>query len=198
MPTRGPESISRPETRRSRATERCWGSGATPINSTRSAGFGGRFSPARAIRDRALVASNDGVGTKILIAAELEALRRVGADLVNHCVNDILVVNATPLFFFDYLAVGKLDPAVAAEIVEGCVQACRAHDCALLGGETAEMPGLYAPGHFDLAGTIVGIVAIADLPKPRRPSPRATRSLGCRRSDCTPTATRSRAHDSAR
>jgi phosphoribosylformylglycinamidine cyclo-ligase len=128
-------------------------------------GFGGVFRlPGSS--DRALVASNDGVGTKILIAAELQRYDSVGADLVNHCVNDILVVNATPLFFLDYLAVGKLDPAVAAEIVGGCARACRAHNCALLGGETAEMPGLYAPGHFDLAGTIVGVVDTAQLPKP--------------------------------
>jgi phosphoribosylformylglycinamidine cyclo-ligase len=128
-------------------------------------GFGGIFRLPGSSR-QALVASNDGVGTKILIAAELERYDTVGADLVNHCVNDILVVNATPLFFLDYLAVGKLDPAVAAEIVGGCARACRAHDCALLGGETAEMPGLYAPGHFDLAGTIVGVVDTGDLPKP--------------------------------
>ncbi len=117
--------------------------------------------------DRALVASADGVGTKILIAAELQRYDGVGRDLVNHCVNDILVVNATPMFFLDYFAVGKLDPAVAAEVVAGCAQACRAHECALLGGETAEMPGLYAPGHFDLAGTIVGIVDIDEIPKPK-------------------------------
>ena len=90
---------------------------------------------------------------------------------MNHCVNDILVVNASPLFFLDYLAVGKLDPDVAAEIVAGCARACRAHGCALLGGETAEMPGLYAPGHFDLAGTIVGIVDIAQLPDPSSVEP---------------------------
>ncbi|MGA8575884.1 MAG: phosphoribosylformylglycinamidine cyclo-ligase [Candidatus Cybelea sp.] len=113
---------------------------------------------------RALVASTDGVGTKILIAAELERFDGVGRDLVNHCVNDILVCNATPLFFLDYLAVGKLDPAIAAEIVGGCARACRAHDCALLGGETAEMPGLYARGHFDLAGTIVGVVPVEKIP----------------------------------
>lgn len=113
---------------------------------------------------RALVASTDGVGTKILIAAELKRYGGVGRDLVNHCVNDILVCNASPLFFLDYLAVGKLDPAIAAEIVAGCAQACRAHDCALLGGETAEMPGLYARDHFDLAGTIVGIVSVDAIP----------------------------------
>jgi phosphoribosylformylglycinamidine cyclo-ligase len=129
-------------------------------------GFGGVFRLPGS-DDRALVASNDGVGTKVLIAAELGRYGGVGADLVNHCVNDILVVNAKPLFFLDYLAVGKLDPAIAAEIVGGCARACRQHDCALLGGETAEMPGLYAPGHFDLAGTIVGVVETANLPAPQ-------------------------------
>lgn len=129
-------------------------------------GFGGLFRLPEG-GERALAASTDGVGTKILIAAELGRYDSVGADLVNHCVNDILVVNATPLFFLDYLAVGKLDPDVAAAIVRGCFEACRAHNCALLGGETAEMPGLYAPGHFDLAGTIVGIVGTGDVPRPQ-------------------------------
>ena len=113
---------------------------------------------------RALVGSADGVGTKILIAALAKRYDTVGADLVNHCVNDILVVNAKPLFFLDYLAVGKLDPDVAGTIVAGVQRACRAHDCALLGGETAEMPGLYQPDHFDLAGTIVGTVDRASIP----------------------------------
>ncbi|MBV8197210.1 MAG: phosphoribosylformylglycinamidine cyclo-ligase [Candidatus Eremiobacteraeota bacterium] len=117
--------------------------------------------------NRALVASTDGVGTKVLIAAEMHRYDGVGADLVNHCVNDILVLNATPLFFLDYLATGKLDPRVAAEIVRGCAEACRHHNCALLGGETAEMPGVYSAEHFDLAGTIVGIVDIAALPNPQ-------------------------------
>jgi phosphoribosylformylglycinamidine cyclo-ligase len=120
---------------------------------------------------RALVASTDGVGTKTLIAARLRRYGSVGGDLVNHCVNDILVVNATPLFFLDYLAVGKLDPDVAAELVAGVQAACRAHDCALLGGETAEMPGLYQPEHFDLAGTIVGLVDVAAIPDPARVQP---------------------------
>jgi len=114
--------------------------------------------------ERALVASTDGVGTKVLIAGELGRYGGVGRDLVNHCVNDILVCNATPLFFLDYLAVGRLDPDAAAEIVSGCADACRAHDCALLGGETAEMPGLYARDHFDLAGTIVGMVRVDAIP----------------------------------
>jgi phosphoribosylformylglycinamidine cyclo-ligase len=116
--------------------------------------------------DRALVASTDGVGTKLLVAAELGRYGTVGADLVNHCVNDILVANATPLFFLDYFATGVLQPDIAAEVVRGCATACRAHHCALLGGETAEMPGLYAPGHFDLAGTIVGVVDVAAIPNP--------------------------------
>ncbi|MBV8489040.1 MAG: phosphoribosylformylglycinamidine cyclo-ligase [Candidatus Eremiobacteraeota bacterium] len=133
-------------------------------------GFGGVFRMPGS-SDRALVASTDGVGTKILIAAELRRYGSVGADLVNHCVNDILVVNATPLFFLDYLAVGKLDPAVAGEIVAGCADACRRNQCALLGGETAEMPGVYAPDHFDLAGTIVGTVALDALPKPETVAP---------------------------
>jgi phosphoribosylformylglycinamidine cyclo-ligase len=117
---------------------------------------------------RLLVGSADGVGTKILIAAAAERYGTVGADLVNHCVNDILVVNATPLFFLDYLAVGKLDPQIAAEIVAGVQAACRDNNCALLGGETAEMPGLYQPGHFDLAGTIVGMVDADAVPDPAR------------------------------
>ena len=117
---------------------------------------------------RALVASADGVGTKILIAAQMGRYDGVGRDLVNHCVNDILVVSAAPLFFLDYLAVGKLEPAMAAEVVRGVAGACRDNAMALLGGETAEMPGLYKAGDFDLAGTIVGLVDIADIPNKER------------------------------
>jgi phosphoribosylformylglycinamidine cyclo-ligase len=113
---------------------------------------------------RALVGSTDGVGTKILIAAAVNRYDGVGRDLVNHCINDILVVSAQPLFFLDYLAVGKLDPAMAADVVRGIQGACREASKALLGGETAEMPGLYQPGDFDLAGTIVGVVDVADIP----------------------------------
>jgi len=120
---------------------------------------------------RLLVGSTDGVGTKILIASTAKRYGTVGSDLVNHCVNDILVVNATPLFFLDYLAVGKLDPAVAGDVVGGVQNACRAHNCALLGGETAEMPGLYQPDHFDLAGTIVGMVDADAVPDPTRVMP---------------------------
>jgi phosphoribosylformylglycinamidine cyclo-ligase len=120
---------------------------------------------------RALVGSTDGVGTKILIAAALRRYDTVGADLVNHCVNDVLVTGADPLFFLDYLAVGKLDPDVAALIVAGVHRACRENGCALLGGETAEMPGVYRPDHFDLAGTIVGLVELDAVPDPNRVQP---------------------------
>jgi phosphoribosylformylglycinamidine cyclo-ligase len=133
-------------------------------------GFSGLFRlPGDA--SRALVGSTDGVGTKILIAAAMQRYGTVGADLVNHCVNDILVTGAEPLFFLDYLAVGKLDPDIAAEVVAGVHRACRENHCALLGGETAEMPGVYRPDHFDLAGTIVGLVALDAMPDPNDVQP---------------------------
>jgi phosphoribosylformylglycinamidine cyclo-ligase len=120
-------------------------------------GFGGLFE-FRGYRDPVLVASTDGVGTKVLVAAELRRFETIGRDLVQHCINDILCSNAQPLFFLDYLAVGKLDPDMAAGVVRGIAAACSENGVALLGGETAEMPGVYAPTHFDLAGTIVGAV----------------------------------------
>ena len=120
-------------------------------------GFGGCFEFA-GYRSPVLVASTDGVGTKVLVAAALHRYDSVGRDLVQHCVNDILCMNARPLFFLDYFAVGKLDPDVASSVVGGVAGACEEHGVALLGGETAEMPGVYAPGLFDIAGTIVGAV----------------------------------------
>ena len=110
------------------------------------------------MRSPALVASTDGVGTKTLIAAQAGRFETIGYDLVNHSVNDLLTQGATPLFFMDYLAMGKLDPIHAATIVKSVAVACHEVGCALLGGETAEMPDVYLPGAFDLAGTIVGIV----------------------------------------
>jgi phosphoribosylformylglycinamidine cyclo-ligase len=110
-------------------------------------------------RDPVLVASADGVGTKLRLAILAGRHATIGADLANHCVNDILTCGARPLFFLDYFAAGTLDPAQAAAVVGGLAEACRAVGCALLGGETAEMPGFYAPGDYDLAGFIVGLVA---------------------------------------
>ena len=105
-----------------------------------------------------LAASADGVGTKIKVAIATGNHRVIGADIVNHCVNDIATAGARPLFFLDYFATGKLDPAVFTQLIEGMTEACRDADCALLGGETAEMPGVYALGDYDLAGFIVGLV----------------------------------------
>jgi phosphoribosylformylglycinamidine cyclo-ligase len=112
-----------------------------------------------------LAASADGVGTKIKVAVAYGRHRGIGIDLVNHCVNDIATARARPLFLLDYFAAGKLEEEVFVEVVAGLTEACRANGCALLGGETAEMPGVYALGDYDLAGFIVGWVA-ADLPEP--------------------------------
>ncbi len=127
--------------------------------------FGGLFDAAalRGMDAPVLVASTDGVGTKTKIASALARYDTVGHDIVNHCVNDILVQGARPLFFLDYIASSKLDPAMVAAVVSGAAAACQAAGCALLGGETAEMPGVYASGEFDLVGTIVGVVDRADL-----------------------------------
>ena len=122
-------------------------------------GFGGLFAVDKVkYADPVLVSSVDGVGTKLKIAFEMDLHSTVGADLVNHCVNDIAVQGATPLFFMDYLATGKLDPSIAEKVVEGIADACKHNGCALIGGETAEMPGFYPDGEYDLAGFIVGVV----------------------------------------
>jgi phosphoribosylformylglycinamidine cyclo-ligase len=114
-----------------------------------------------------LVASTDGIGTKVRLAAAAGRCEGLGHDIVNHCVNDILVQGARPLFFLDYIATDCLEPERAAELVTGMAAACRAAGCALLGGETAEMPGVYNTGEFDVAGTVVGVVERAKLlPRP--------------------------------
>jgi phosphoribosylformylglycinamidine cyclo-ligase len=121
--------------------------------------FGGLFRIDRdRYRDPVLVSSADGVGTKLKIAFMTGRHDTVGADLVNHCVNDVLVQGAEPLFFLDYLATGKLSPSVAEQIVSGVARGCVENGCALIGGETAEMPGFYADGEYDIAGFIVGVV----------------------------------------
>lgn len=121
-------------------------------------GFSGLFSIPLKYKDPVLVSSVDGVGTKLKVAFEMNVHHTVGGDLVNHCVNDIAVQGAAPMFFMDYLATGKLEPEVAEKVVEGIAEACKHNGCALIGGETAEMPGFYPDGEYDLAGFIVGVV----------------------------------------
>src|SRR2546428_2822955 len=121
--------------------------------------FGGMFDGAfPEMRQPVLVASADGVGTKLKVAFVTGIHHTVGCDLVNHCVNDILVQGARPLFFLDYIATGKLTPETVTSIIEGVTNGCRENGCVLLGGETAEMPGFYADGEYDIAGFIVGVV----------------------------------------
>src|SRR5215211_1386783 len=122
--------------------------------------FGGMFrlGAAGEFHDPVLVASTDGIGTKVKVASALGRYDNLGADIVNHCVNDIAVQGARPLFFLDYLALHRADPEVVTTLVGSLAAACAAAGCALLGGETAEMPDVYAEGEFDLAGTIVGVV----------------------------------------
>jgi phosphoribosylformylglycinamidine cyclo-ligase len=121
--------------------------------------FGGMFACNFAgMKEPVLVSSTDGVGTKLKIAVMMNRHNTVGADLVNHCVNDILVQGARPLFFMDYVATGQLNPEVIVAVVEGVARGCKEAGCALIGGETAEMPGFYADGEYDVAGFIVGVV----------------------------------------
>ena len=121
--------------------------------------FGGQFdaSALKGMRAPVLVASTDGIGTKVRLAAAAGRYESLGHDIVNHCINDILVQGARPLFFLDYVAADRLLPGRVAELVSGMAAACREAGCALLGGETAEMPGVYASGEFDVAGTIIGL-----------------------------------------
>ena len=126
-------------------------------------GFGGLFRPDfKGMKDPVLVSSVDGVGTKLKLAFATDRHDTVGQDLVNHCVNDIAVIGARPLFFLDYIGAERLEPAVFAQILKGFAKACKEAGCALIGGETAQMPGMYQRGEYDLAGTIVGVV---DRPK---------------------------------
>lgn len=126
-------------------------------------GFGGMFRVPSGLRAPVLVSSADGVGTKIKVAIEADRHDTIGHDLVNHCTNDILVQGAIPLFFLDYVAFGALVPAVVEAVVRGVAAGCRENGCALVGGETAEMPGVYTPPDYDLAGFIVGVVEEADV-----------------------------------
>ena len=130
----------------------------TPLARGKVGGFGGMVRVPDGYTKPVLVMSTDGVGTKVLVAAAAGIHDSVGEDLVNHSVNDILVHGATPLAFLDYIATGHLVPEIAEQIVAGVARGCRAHEMTLAGGETAQMPDLYEPGHYDLAGTIVGVV----------------------------------------
>lgn len=125
--------------------------------------FGGMFKMVAGYEDPVLVSSIDGVGTKVKIANAMNKHNTIGKDLVNHCIDDILVQGARPLFFLDYFATSKLDPAVGAAVVMGAAEACREAGCVLIGGETAEMPGVYIQGEYDLAGAIVGVVDRAKI-----------------------------------
>lgn len=136
----------------------------TPLVRGELGSFGGLFSfPTEEYKKPILVASTDGVGTKLKVATAMGKHNTIGYDLVSHCINDILAQGAKPLFFLDYIGIGKLLPEVVEEIVSGLAAGCREGGCALIGGETAEMPGIYAPGDYDLVGTIVGVVDEEEL-----------------------------------
>ena len=190
-------STSMPATKPSAGSNRSRARTYTPGVVSGVGSFGGLFALDRSIADPVLVASADGVGTKLKLAFLTGIHDTIGVDLVNHCVNDILVQGARPLFFLDYLATGKLSPVVAEQIVRGMAAACRENGCALLGGETAEMPGFYQPGEYDVAGFIVGLVSRArvidgELDRRWRRPDRAAVDRACTR-----TATRWRAGSSS-
>ncbi len=129
------------------------------VNTLSSVGsFGGLYALPPGLANPVLVSSTDGVGTKLKVAIQVERHNTVGRDLVNHCVNDILVQGARPLFFLDYLAVGDMDERIVSDVVSGVAAGCRENECVLLGGETAQMPEFYRPGEYDLAGFVVGVV----------------------------------------
>ena len=136
----------------------------TAANTPELGGFGAVFDIGSCgFKDPLLIAATDGVGTKLLLAEEASAHKAVGIDLVAMCVNDLVAQGATPLFFLDYIAAGNLDISVGTQIIEGIAQGCKEAGCALIGGETAEMPGMYAPEHYDLAGFAVGAVERAAI-----------------------------------
>ena len=141
---------------------------ATPGVMSELGGFGGLFRLGHDLEDPVLVASADGVGTKLMVAQLVGDFTTVGRDLVNHCVNDILVQGAKPLFFLDYVGAGVLEPGHFVGLVEGVAAGCRENGCALLGGETAEMPGFYQPGDYELVGFVVGVVERSRLLGPMR------------------------------
>jgi phosphoribosylformylglycinamidine cyclo-ligase len=145
----------------------------------RVGGFGGLFAlDVKKYREPVLVSSVDGVGTKLKLAFALDKHDTIGADLVNHCVNDIAVLGAEPLFFLDYLGTGKLEPHVFTDIIKGFARACAENNCALIGGETAQMPGFYQAGEYDVSGTIVGVVEKSKMLNGRKTVKRGDAVIG--------------------
>ena len=159
-------------------------------------GFGGLFELS-GYRQPVLVSGTDNVGTKLKIALAMGRFESLGRDVVNACVNDVIVCGAKPLFFLDYLATGNMDANLAEEIVRGVAAACVENGCALIGGETSQLPGLFAPGEFDLSGFAVGVVEKDDILDGTTIRVRATLCWACRPAACTPTASPSFAESSA-